>query len=288
MSKNLISQIQKKIDLSIRSLGGYWRPLSALARLMEELGEFASACYQQDNESSSNELTDIFIISTCIANQYCSNLSEQYKNVGFCNDVKSILTSISGNGSLNTLLFLSGKLARRINHYEGDKTPKNGEDFFSVQEVVAEIHIEIFRLSKDLKYDFIKKINNILDKSSKRDKFRFNKVFDPSASECKKVLIKLNDYSDYVYDKVWGAPEWDLNREIEYNTNKILNHINRYKKIAPFEKIKIFILVIPDSIGIDNYKKVLKIINDNCVNGFLVINKKIEGSNILLLKLDSH
>ena len=36
-------EIQQKIDTMILHLGGYWRPLSGLARLLEEVGEVGGA-----------------------------------------------------------------------------------------------------------------------------------------------------------------------------------------------------------------------------------------------------
>ncbi len=38
-----ISEAQKKVDELIQSFGGYWEPLSMMARITEETGELARA-----------------------------------------------------------------------------------------------------------------------------------------------------------------------------------------------------------------------------------------------------
>jgi NTP pyrophosphatase (non-canonical NTP hydrolase) len=72
-----MKEIQQKIDQMIIHLGGYWRPLSGLARLLEEVGEVGGALYDEDEAALVEELLDVFVISTCLANQYAIELEDQ-------------------------------------------------------------------------------------------------------------------------------------------------------------------------------------------------------------------
>ncbi len=41
------------------------------------------------------ELSDVFIISTCLANQYCANLDEELINIGYSRNIHELYDSTS-------------------------------------------------------------------------------------------------------------------------------------------------------------------------------------------------
>ncbi len=52
--------------------GGYWRPLAAVARLLEELGELSELLFVGDEPAGgiAGELADLWIITTALADQF--------------------------------------------------------------------------------------------------------------------------------------------------------------------------------------------------------------------------
>jgi len=81
-----IKQAQKKVDELIQVYGGYWQPLSMLARLTEEVGELSRAMNIKygDKKSKSDsdggelekELADVIFTALAIANTEKINMDE--------------------------------------------------------------------------------------------------------------------------------------------------------------------------------------------------------------------
>src|SRR4051794_9625151 len=94
-SELTIKELQDRIHAHIKSVGGYWSPLSTLARITEELGEFCAALENAKNsQEQALELADLFIITTCLANQYCAHLDEEYKKHNIPDNLCHILNEI--------------------------------------------------------------------------------------------------------------------------------------------------------------------------------------------------
>ncbi len=81
-----IKETQKIVDKRIQELGGYWQPLSMLARITEELGELARAINikygekkaksKEDGRDLEKELADVMFTLFAIANRCGVNLEE--------------------------------------------------------------------------------------------------------------------------------------------------------------------------------------------------------------------
>jgi NTP pyrophosphatase (non-canonical NTP hydrolase) len=73
-----INEAQKRVDELIQKYGGYWEPLSMLARLTEEVGELSrvmnikyggkKAKSSDDGRSIEKELADVIFTALAIAN----------------------------------------------------------------------------------------------------------------------------------------------------------------------------------------------------------------------------
>ncbi len=84
-----IKEAQEKVEEVIMHYGNYWKPLSHLARLTEEVGELARAMNIKfgDKESKHNgdgreiesELADVFISILTIANAQKINLTKEFE-----------------------------------------------------------------------------------------------------------------------------------------------------------------------------------------------------------------
>lgn len=81
-----LGEIQARVDAWIRDNGGYWPPLSMLARLTEETGEVAreynhrfGAKKKKASEGEADlslELADVLFILICMANEQGIDLDE--------------------------------------------------------------------------------------------------------------------------------------------------------------------------------------------------------------------
>jgi NTP pyrophosphatase (non-canonical NTP hydrolase) len=87
-----IKDIQREVDSYITQFEeGYWSPLSLLARLAEEVGEFAREVNHQYGEKPKKpeeaigdltlELADILFIVICYANSLNIDLEDAFKRV---------------------------------------------------------------------------------------------------------------------------------------------------------------------------------------------------------------
>lgn len=92
-----ISEAQKKVDELINYYGGYWEPLSQLARLTEEVGELARAINikyggkksksEGDGREIAQELSDVIFTAFAIAGSegidiekvFCEKVDSDYK-----------------------------------------------------------------------------------------------------------------------------------------------------------------------------------------------------------------
>ena len=83
-----INEAQKDVDERIKEYGGYWEPLSMLARLTEEVGELARAMNQKyggkkkkfegDGKDIEDEISDVFFDLLCICNSLNINLEKAF------------------------------------------------------------------------------------------------------------------------------------------------------------------------------------------------------------------
>jgi len=83
-----ISELQKIVDETIKQYGGYWEPLSMLARLTEEVGELARAMNQEfggkrkkfdeDGREVKEEIADVLYTLMAIANNLKIDLEKEF------------------------------------------------------------------------------------------------------------------------------------------------------------------------------------------------------------------
>ncbi|WP_449403225.1 nucleotide pyrophosphohydrolase [Exiguobacterium artemiae] len=163
--------LQQKVDETIRALGGYFRPLSGLARLIEEVGEVGEALETGDELSFQAELVDVLMISTCLANQYVTDLAQQHQQLGTMED--------EGQGSFYRLVHEAGQVARVMNGYEGDKPPKQTEDIIPIGMSLARLQRELFRLVRPHGINLLQEIDRTNEKNLNRDRKRFALTRDP-------------------------------------------------------------------------------------------------------------
>ncbi|MEA3248457.1 MAG: MazG nucleotide pyrophosphohydrolase domain-containing protein [Nanoarchaeota archaeon] len=82
-----INEAQEKVDKIIRAYGGYWEPLSMLARLTEEVGELSRAMniefggkrkkHDDDRRELREEIADVIFTSLALANTLKIDVAEE-------------------------------------------------------------------------------------------------------------------------------------------------------------------------------------------------------------------
>jgi NTP pyrophosphatase (non-canonical NTP hydrolase) len=83
-----ISETQKQVDQKIHDYGGYWEPLSMMARITEENGELARALnikyggkkskHDSDGRDVEKELADVLFTTLAIANKEGIDLEKEF------------------------------------------------------------------------------------------------------------------------------------------------------------------------------------------------------------------
>jgi len=83
-----IKEAQKKVDDMIQQYGGYWEPLSMMARITEEVGELARALNikhggkrskgEGDGREIEDEIADVLFTTLAIANREGIDLDKEF------------------------------------------------------------------------------------------------------------------------------------------------------------------------------------------------------------------
>lgn len=259
--KNNFITLQKAVDQTVRGLGGYWVPLSGLARVLEELGELGEHVLKKNlGKEFADELADIQSITFCIANQYCANV-----------DISSVTSQskLTLSELYLKLVIDCGQLARIINAYEGNKKLKATEKIPTVEEQTSLISLDIQLIAQNTNLDITKVVTGKLEQIRRRDKDRFNLSYDPSTSSARDAYILLMKPTD----KVWGLREniaMNINDDLKNNEDTI----KRFLKIGQLENIQSLVLQISnksyDSTLSEKYKKMLKLTQ---TNSFIILSR---------------
>lgn len=253
LTLHTIEDYQKLIDQSIRHLGGYWRTLSGLARVTEELGELAELLLteEKDPDTVGGELADVFIISTCLANQFATDLTKEYAELGLPALINELdLSGEVGSASFHFLQLsqTAGSVARIINHYDGDKPMKVSEEQISVGKQLALFHQHLFQFAAALETNLFKYVGSTLAKNLQRDKNRFALTSDPVTEKsvshyCDAMNLENTPFKQGF--RLWGAKPWDNDQSIQENLNRFNDSIQRFVKCAAIEGLDGFVLETP-------------------------------------------
>lgn len=262
-----VTQIQTEVQRAILSVGGYFGPLTAVARLLEELGEFAGALRRRGIDSNVEvegvdgdlalELADIFIISTCIANQYCSDLKSSYQKLGLSVELsahnlpkQAAASSCVALGAVVFLQLVEGcsTLARIISHHEGEKLPKPGELHPTIEETVATIHAGVVALAGVFEVDLSEAVLCTLEKMGRRDRGRFPRKYDPTTTAVIERFENIKHGTQCIFAKkakVWGAPEWDVDSTVRDNIGRVIPSLLRFLRVCRPENLDGFVIEVP-------------------------------------------
>ncbi|UTT43935.1 MazG nucleotide pyrophosphohydrolase domain-containing protein [Exiguobacterium aurantiacum] len=224
-----MKELQRRIDRMIIHLGGYWRPLSGLARLLEEVGEVGGALYADDRIALREELMDVFVISTCLANQYAITLTEQAIGKGETREDRTYYR----------LVREAGEVGRILNAYEGDKKLKVSATPGSLQRHIEAVQLAVMELADMNGFDLFAEIVSLIEDKSSRDFGRFDHTPDPITE------ASVRTYSAYVEGRYWGGIEAKPFEEASRYRERE-GHLTRFFKIAEVEGLDGFVIRQPD------------------------------------------
>lgn len=229
---------QHYVHNAINLLGGYWDPKAAVARILEELSELA-ICLEHGVGSTAEELADLKIITTCIANQFNVGLHQS-------NNLRIVIASGDVNGpSFTDLVRHAGRIARIINHYAGPKTPKPVEHLEHLAQPILDLHRDLAMIADTLRVDLGIEVAKKLQLTLARDRGRFSQTFDPATAEV------LDQFSETVNTtactfaraaKLWGGPTWRANRSIAWNCDVTVPYLRSFARAANAEGLDGFII----------------------------------------------
>lgn len=243
------ASLQQDVEQMILSVGGYWGAPSAVMRVIEELGEFSDALRRHDREAAAEELTDLFVITTCIANQYCAMLWERGEIFA---GAAHAPVGVDPLQLIPLFVEMVGELARTINSYDGEKLPKPGERPEPVESLIAKMHSLIWQTSFLLHFDLRASLRHKLQKAAGRDRGRFTTKFDHSTSGSASTLRTIQAKTKCPFArraKIWGAKEWDETADFEANVRAAADGFARFARISRLEGLDVFAITLPDSYG---------------------------------------
>ena len=241
-----LSPRQQALARAIGHLGGYWPPISAVARLLEELGELAEILTHRqhgDAHPTDEELADLWIITACLANQFCITLPDtRQENRG----QRTVETEFS---NLSLLLAHAGLIARIVNYYDGPKPPRAPQDWVPLGKAIKLFHDQLNNLAEYYKADLGAAIDLKIARTVVRDRGRFKQAFDPSVALSLEHFERIVTATSCIYApsaKLWGSPEWDSQATLKDNVNYFKPYLIRFTKSAQAEGLDSFVVELSD------------------------------------------
>jgi hypothetical protein len=247
-----IGKLQTAVHGMTISVGGYWPPLAATARLLEEVGEVNEVFLTRRNGAAlEEELSDVMIISTCLANQYCIGLHEwinEYRHPEAVTGLPYTSKALTGEW-IGHFCVISGEIGRMTNAYEGIKEPKTDENTKSLGYWISLLHGHIIALATPRGTNMFDAVSNAIKAKTERDKERFSASYDPSTADTLKnfQVIRQSTMCPFARAaKLWGAPAWDRTKGIRENAENIAPHVRRFTQLQRWEVIDGFVIEITD------------------------------------------
>jgi NTP pyrophosphatase (non-canonical NTP hydrolase) len=243
---------QQLVRATIAGVGGYWRPLAAVARLLEELGELAELLAgpahdrREPPSELASELADLWIITTAIADQFLGDVAEPGSRAraaaGPGDAVRSDLAdgdSMGGDPAqgdpFRGLVATAGQIARIVNYYDGPKTPRSLAGWPSLSDTVAQLHARLATVADAHGVDLAAAVAEKLGAIPVRDSERFaQSEHDPSTAPCLERFRKIRTTpwgADVDRARLWGGPAWS-SRPLAANVAAIVPTLVSFTRAA--------------------------------------------------------
>lgn len=215
---------QPAVRAALAAVGGYWRPSAGVLRLLEELGEVSAALDHGDAQELGDELADVWIISTAIADQYLAAVAPLAVDAGAgpasagdaaagqqsAVDQAFAAAPAAADGPhrlLAELVVHAGRIARIVNHYDGPKTPKTLDGWIALGPATAALHGTLLALAAAHGVRLGAVVAGKLALLTERDRGRFAPSSDASTAP---VLVRVRAaHPELAGARLLGAPNWN-------------------------------------------------------------------------------
>jgi len=237
--------IFQKVDELVRILGGYWPPLSALARLTEEIGELTTELQRNKflnhlTEPIANEIADVYFITITLAHNYCVEVPDDAV------EVEKEVESFQIQDIIFNIYVIAGEIARNINGYEGPKAFRTNSTITPLYLLIPSLLIELRVLDViiDSHIDDVLLAN--ISEIRQKDTGRFPVCYEPNASEViEKVKKQFATMNGIKFNKLmWGGLLYHHHLSFSENMAINLSFLKRFIKITAFEKLEMLVLDI--------------------------------------------
>jgi NTP pyrophosphatase (non-canonical NTP hydrolase) len=215
---------QRLVRGTMLAAGGYWRPLAAAARLLEELGELSELLFVGDEPADgiADELADLWIITTALADQFLIEVEEP------------------GGGSeaeadFGVLVAAAGPIARVANHYDGPKVPRQGEPMPTLQGSIAGFHMALLAFAAPRRIELAEAVAEKIERIHARgDIERFGREgFDPSTAP-----VLGGPLPERLPERLWGAPEPMPGERVAAYAARVRGPLVMFAKAARAERLE--------------------------------------------------
>ena len=219
--------------------GGYWRPLAAVARLLEELGELAELL---DGPGASGgelagELADLWIITTALADQFLAAVPDP------AGDLPGHRRP--GASPVAGLVIAAGQIARVVNFYDGPKTPRPASELPTLKGAIGHFDVQLELLSGRLGLDLAKAVSDKLAGiRASGDMRRFaREASDPATAAVLEALP-----AELAGQRLWGAPA-DADAPVAELARAIVPSLTSFTKAAAAENLSAYVVGAPQTAG---------------------------------------
>jgi hypothetical protein len=238
---------RQRVRSVVAEVGGYWRPLAAVARLLEELGELGELLDAPSArlEDFASELADLWIITTAVADQFLGDVAEP----GWSAEGEP-----PAGGSITELLTAAGRIARLVNYYDGPKIPRSISGP-SLNSLVADFHSQLARIASARGIDLASAVNVKLDAIPALDAGRFaQRGHDPSTAHCldafrRGATTELGP--NHREARLWGGPAWS-DGSIAFNAMAIVPTLTSFARAAAREQLDCYVIMGPEFSSMDS------------------------------------
>jgi len=264
---------QQRVRQALARLGGYWRPLAALARILEELGELAEIIAAQPGagEALASELADLWIITAALGDQFLADVAEPDSLSAPAGADVAEPDSLSAPAGADVaepdslsaparadvarpsdpiarLAVSAGRVARIVNYYDGPKAPRSLEGWTSLEQELGELHRLLAALAHAHGVDLAAAVAAKLDAIAVRDAGRFRRGSqDPSTAPCLEWLRALPEPAaglDPREARLWGAPAPSLALHAG-ELEAIVAALVSFTRAAPHERLDACVVPCP-------------------------------------------
>ena len=252
MTRERVREFQADVHRRIGEGLGYWPTTAAATRLLEEIGEVNELYLRRRNgDALREEICDVLLISTCLANQYCISLEDwlhYYESpdqvTGYVHSSPQLTSQWIGH-----LASLAGNIARSVNAYEGIKKPKEAEELDPLGHWIAALHGHLHSLLIVQGHDVIAVGRAVLDAKTTRDAGRFQQFFDPSTGRSLSSFRRIQTGTVCPFApaaKLWGAPDWAPKEDVAANVARFLPVMLRFCGLLKWEMLDGIVVEISD------------------------------------------